>query len=61
MVCASVKGKAAFPELVPFDGDVCAAPSGRVSQAIVAAGTACRDFVRVLPRMEIATLFMFLV
>ena len=57
-VRVSVKGQAAFPVLLPCGG---AAPSGRVSEAVVADGTACRVFLRALPRMEIALLVMMMV
>lgn len=61
MVCVSVKGQVAFPELLPCGEGVCAARRGRVSQALIAAGTACRDLLRALPRMEIAILIVMFV
>lgn len=61
MVCVSVKSQLAFSELLPCGEGVRAARSGRVSQAMLAAGTACRDLLRALPRMEIAILIVMFV
>lgn len=60
-VCASVKGRVAFQELVPCGESVQGARMGRASQALGVYGTACRDFLRSLPRMEMALAVMFVV